>query len=217
MVDPSAQTTHMPEAHPAPCSGCEAQRLSPLACGSCGKLSEPETHPSPFQLFGFAPTWTVCPAELRKRLMRITRLTHPDLHAEHDSSQAQLAEHHTAQLNEAYRLLLDDVERTEWLIEYLGGPPASKGVPQDLLMEVMEWNETLDDVEHAGEAAASSALATLDAELQTRKHQVLQGLRTLLDPLPEPNSPVLTQIREQLDVLRYLVRILERTKALQTA
>ncbi len=214
MVNKSAQTDPMPEVEPAPCTGCEAQRMTPLACGSCGLLSEADAKPDPFQLFGFAPTWTVCPAQLRKRLLRITRLTHPDLHAENDPKQALLAERHTAQLNEAYSLLLDDIARTEWLIGHLGGPPASKGVPQDLLMEVMEWNETLDDVQSG---TSPDALAPLIEELQTRKHLVLQDMRGHLDPLPESGSPTLQTLRERLDVLRYLHRILERTKAPQAS
>jgi DnaJ-domain-containing protein 1 len=216
MIDPSTQTDAMQEQEPTPCSGCDSQRMSPLACGSCGLLDDNKTLPSPFQLFGFAPTWTTCPMELRKRLMRITRLTHPDLHgAAGDPEQIRLAEHHTARLNIAYRVLTDDVERTEWLITYLQGPPASKGVPQALLMEVMDWNEVLDDVQQ-GDADAG-ALTELSQELQSRRHHVMSDLREVLDPLPEPGSPKLQTAREHLDVLRYLARILERTKALQSA
>ncbi|MCA9001291.1 MAG: hypothetical protein KDB61_05170 [Planctomycetes bacterium] len=216
MIDPSSQTDSMPEQKPAPCSGCESQRLSPLACGSCGLLEDNQILPSPFQLFGLAPTWTICPAELRKRLLRITRLTHPDLHgADGNEEQTRLAEHHTARLNIAYRALMDDVERTEWLIGYLNGPPASKGVPQSLLMEVMDWNEALDEVE-SGDAEAS-ALTDLIEELQARRHKTMVELRQVLDPLPESGSPQLQTAREHLDELRYLTRILERTKALQTA
>lgn len=205
-----ALTDAMPEAAPAPCGGCEAQRLTPLACGSCGLLSDEDRHPSPFQLFGLAPTWTICPAELHKRMMRITRLTHPDLHAASEE-QAHLAERHTAELNEAYKLLLDDLARTEWLIDHLGGPPASKGVPQALLMEVMEWNETLDDLESEPDDEARQALIH---ELQVRRHATLQSLREILDPLPEPGAPTLKAARDHLDVLRYLARILARTQEL---
>jgi len=216
MIDPSIKTDAMPEQEPAPCSGCDSQRLTPLACGSCGLLDDNQTLPSPFQLFGFAPTWTICPVELRKRLLRITRLTHPDLHgAAGDTEQTRLAEHHTARLNIAYRLLTDDVERTEWLITDLDGPPASKGVPQALLMEVMDWNETLDDVEQGD--AEPDALAELAQELQTRRHRTMVDLRGALNPLPEPGSAELQTAREHLDVLRYMERILERTKALQSA
>ncbi len=217
MIDPSIQSDPMPEQEPAPCSSCDSQRLSPLACGSCGLLdADQNLLPSPFQLFGFAPTWTICPVELRKRLLRITRLTHPDLHGSTgDDEQARLAEHHTSRLNIAYRVLTDDVERTEWLIKHLDGPPASKGVPQALLMEVMDWNEVLDDVEQ-GDAEAD-ALKDLVEELQLRRHRVMVELRGDLDPLPDAGSPKLQSAREHLDVLRYLARLQERTKALQSA
>ncbi|MEZ6003482.1 MAG: iron-sulfur cluster co-chaperone HscB C-terminal domain-containing protein [Planctomycetota bacterium] len=213
MVDPSAQSTDMPEQRPAPCSGCDAQRLTPLACGSCGELSEPATRPSPFQLFGFAPTWTICPAELRKRLMKITRLTHPDLHAASPAA-AALAERHTAELNHAYRVLLDDVQRAEWLIENAGGPPASSGVPQSLLMEVMEWNETLEELEGAPSPARLSGLIE---ELRQRRHAVMSELRSALSPLPEPGDVRLQTARGLVDQLRYLDRILGRCTALQPA
>ena len=215
-IDPSTQTEAMPEQEPSACSSCDSQRLSPLACGSCGLLDDTGTLPSPFQLFGLAPSWTYCPNTLRKRLLRITRLTHPDLHpADRDPEAARLAELHTARLNRAYTVLTDDVQRTEWLITFLEGPPASNGVPQALLMEVMDWNEVLDEVQQ-GDADAS-ALEELTGELQKRRQGVMQDLRGLLDPLPETGSPSLKTAREHLDTLRYLARILERTKALKTA
>ncbi len=216
MIDPSAQTDSMPEQKPSDCGSCESQRLSPLACGSCGILDDTGTLPSPFQLFGLAPSWTICQIELRKRLLRITRLTHPDLHpADMDAEEARLAELHTARLNRAYAVLIDDVQRTEWLITFLGGPPASNAVPQDLLLEVMDWNEVLDDVEQ-GDAGAAE-LEELVSDLQKRRLGVMHDLRGVLEPLPRVASPALETAREHLDTLRYLERILERTKVLQSA
>ncbi|MFT5198325.1 MAG: hypothetical protein ACI87O_000981, partial [Planctomycetota bacterium] len=48
MIDPSTQTDAMQELEPSPCSGCDSQRMSPLACGSCGLLDDNQTLPSPF-------------------------------------------------------------------------------------------------------------------------------------------------------------------------
>ena len=208
MADPKASDIQMPEATPSPCGGCESQRMSPLACGSCGLLADVDRHPSPFQLFGLAPTWTVCPVEIRKRWTRISRLTHPDLHAASEEKLV-LAERHTAELNEAYQLLLSDQARADWLITHLDGPPESKTVAADFLMEVMEWNETLDEITSPEEAA------TLAAEIQHHQIEALQKLRTLLDPLPERGAPALTEARETLNSIRYLVRILDRAKELR--
>jgi len=124
-----------------------------------------------------------------------------------------LAEKNTATLNEAYEELSDDRRRADGLVRRLGGPDevAERQMPQEFLMEVLEWNESLEDER----SQPSPALATLEAELEQRRTSTLQAVANLLTPLPAPGASQLTDVRRLLNALRYLQKTLSEIGALR--
>ena len=202
------------------CPHCRAALETPLACGACGRLIDPEAEPTPFEALGLERRFALDPADLRRRLLRSTRLTHPDFFGTAGADARALAERNTARLNAAYEVLSDEVARADWLVRALGGPDenAERSMPQPFLLEVLEWNELLEESRAAGPTAAvDPRLAELGSTLVRRRAATVRSIAARLDPLPEPASAALRDVRRELNAIRYLDRALAELEALRLA
>lgn len=200
------------------CPHCEAPLESPLVCTSCKALLEVDEDPTPFRTLGLEPHWTLDRDDLQKRLLRFTRLLHPDFFATAESAERERAERGTALVNRAHEVLVDDVARADWLVNHLAGPSEQeeRQMPQAFLMEVLEWNETL---EEARESALGSderaALPAFAERLRAERAEILESLGDKLDPLPASGAEVLRDVRRDLNAVRYLDRALNELESLR--
>ena len=194
---------------PRNCSACGAPLESPLACQVCHALQDPFDEPTPHEVFGLAPALRIDERQLERKLMKLSRSLHPDFFATAAPEIRELAERNSARLNDAYRLLTDSVAHTDWWIEHLGGPSEKdeRQMPTEFLMEVLEWNETIDEADGAEDRAAQ--LAPLGAELASQRSRVLNQLADEFGSLPEPPAD-LVAARKKLNAVRYLDRALAR-------
>lgn len=200
------------------CPACHTSLETPLACGACGALIEVEGALDPFVIFGLERGWQVDRAALSKRLLRFGRMVHPDYYAAAGQAARALAERNTAALNEAHGLLDNDFQRADWLVRALGGPSESdeRQMPQAFLMEVLEWNETLDDARGAAlDSAEHAALEDLGETLESERIDAMERIGNLLTPLPESGSTKLADARRELNAVRYLDRARRELKALR--
>jgi molecular chaperone HscB len=197
------------------CPHCQAELESALGCGACGRLLDPPAELSPFELLGLEPRFALDERALEKRLRAAMRLVHPDVHASAPAEQRERAERGSARLNGAYVTLADPAARADWLVTWLGGPAESqqRALPQSFLHEVLEWNETLEEA-RAGARAALEGLSSLQAMLRARHAEALQTVERLLTPLPERGSPRLSEVRSQLNAIRYVDRALSEIEDL---
>jgi len=201
------------------CPRCAAPLASALLCEACGALIDPPTTPSPFDVFGLAPAHALDLAALRKRLLRLSRGMHPDFFASADAATRALAEHDSARLNEAFELLSDEAARASWLVDAAGGPSESqeRAMPQEFLLEVLEWNEQLEAArENKGDAAALARLAPLEAELVQRRAQQLERVASALGAHPADAAQRLAA-RRALNAVRYVDRALGELTELKLA
>ena len=198
-----------------PCPSCGAERETPLCCASCGALFEVSSAADPYELLGLPRTYAVDAKQLKRRLLELTRRMHPDFFGTAAADQKELAERNTALLNESHEELADDLRRADGLVRRLGGPDENteRQMPQEFLMEVLEWNEALDDERSSD--APSPALDDLEAALTARRTATLGEVSALLDPLPESGSPLLIEVRRHLNGLRYLQKTLAEIRALR--
>jgi molecular chaperone HscB len=199
------------------CPKCGQELETPLGCSSCGVLFSPQPSPGPFEVFGLAPAFAIDAKALKQRLLKLSRLLHPDYYAASDATTRATAERNTALLNESYELLADPVQRADWLVRSLGGPAEGeqRGMPKAFLVEVLEWNETLDAARESQPGSAQrAALAQLDTTLRGQREDTLKTLGALLTPLPPRAAPALPEARAQLNALRYLEKTLADIEAL---
>lgn len=200
------------------CPLCEAALESPLCCTSCKALLEVSTEPTPFEALGLELRWDLDKKQLQQSLLRFTRLMHPDFFAAAEPEERERAERGSALLNEAFEVLSDDIARASWLVEARGGPSESeeRQMPQAFLMEVLEWNETL---EEARESAAGSderaALPAFAQNLKNERAELLEAMGRKLTPLPEEGAPALAEVRRDLNAVRYLDRALTELESLR--
>ena len=196
------------------CPRCQATLETPLACSACGVLISPpsDTQFDPFSIFGLELAYPLEPALLEKRLLRFTRLVHPDFFATADSAQRAQAERSSATLNAAHETLADDWARADWIVRHLGGPDEQRerSMPQAFLLEVLDWNETLDAARAAPSGLAErAAVERLTIELEQRRAELFSSIARQLGPLPARASPALLALRKDLNAARYV----EKTQA----
>lgn len=202
------------------CPKCGAELETPLGCGSCGVLFSPATEPTPFEAFGLAPSYTLDPKELKRRLLRISRVLHPDYFGASDTETRALAERNSARLNDAHATLVDDAARADWLVRSLGGPSESeqRAMPKPFLLEVLEWNEALEAARDSAPGARERAtLEQLATTLREQRAATLARVATLLTPLPPRGSTKLPDARAELNALRYLDKTLAEIDSLRVA
>ena len=193
------------------CSECGEQLTSLIVCEACGVLATVPSGASPFEVFGVPAEYDLDVGALRKRLLKLTRFTHPDFHGTRGEAAVQLAEANTAHINEAFAVLSDNLTRADWLVRSLGGPTEQdeRQMPQAFLMEVLEWNEILEEA-RSGDLQESerNRLESLGADLRETRDTSLQQIADQLTPLPQEGAANLTEVRRTLNALRYLDRAL---------
>jgi molecular chaperone HscB len=193
------------------CLHCATELETPVGCVACGQLLALDTDVTPFAILGWVPTDEIDARELHKRLLRFSRLTHPDYFAAASPAVRALAESNSARLNEARDILADDARRADWFVRNLGGPDENgeRQMPKEFLLEVLEWNEVLEEAQAAGPSAATTAhLDELEQELRAQRAETIDSIRARLTPLPARGAPSLRDIRRDLNAVRYLDRAL---------
>lgn len=199
------------------CSACGTPLETPVACASCGSVHSVAESATPFELLGLLPSFVVDERDLRRRLTRFSRLVHPDFFSAAESDVRERAERNSARLNSAFETLSDAIRRADWLVAHLDGPTeeAERSMPKPFLLEVLEWNEVLEEAR-----AASKPDPRVDAladDLSVRREASLRTITRLLEPLPARGSPALTTARRELNAVRYLDRALRTIEALRLA
>jgi DnaJ-domain-containing protein 1 len=203
---------------PHVCTSCGAGLETPLACGDCGTMLTPSSEVSPYAVIGLDVAYEIDQKDLAQRVRKVARLVHPDFFASAGPTMRALAEAHGARLNEAHEILKDDVRRADWLVRHLGGPSEEqeRQMPQAFLMEVLEWNEALDEGASAPPGSTERlALGPLEEELAAQRARTLALVAKALDPLPARGSAALTEVRRDLNAIRYLDRALRRLRDLR--
>ena len=185
---------------------------SPLFCERTKRLLEARGNLTPFEVLGLRPSYPLDDGTLRKRLLVLSRNLHPDFHGQECPATRELAEHNMAELNTAFRILSDDFRRADWLVRSLGGPgeDEERQMPQEFLLEVLEWNEAVDEARSSPAGSSErKQMVSLEGTLARERRQVMDEISEMLTPLPPARSSVLVDVRKKLNSVRYLNRTLK--------
>ncbi|MBP7934772.1 MAG: Fe-S protein assembly co-chaperone HscB [Phycisphaerae bacterium] len=183
---------------------------SPIACSTCGALSQlPADSFDSFELFSINREYDIDPKVLHHKYLCLSRVIHPDLASGEAGHQRSQSLNLSAELNRAYDTLRDPVARAEYLLSLAGGPRSfeNKTVPQELLVQVLEFREEIED------ARASDDTATLQAiqqQLLGRREATLARIAELARGLETGDPQNRIRLREQLNTVKYWNNILEQ-------
>ena len=151
----------MPGEATSTCWSCGTMRAEHF-CSACGKV-QPPVPVDYFTFFGFPRKLNVDIPLLEREFYSLSRKLHPDLYARADSREQEWSLEQSSLLNDAYRVLKDPIQRTEYLLRLEGveleeqsktatekaratGQVKKQVVPPDLLEEVFELNMQLEEL-----------------------------------------------------------------------
>lgn len=151
-----------------------------------------------FVLFGLPPRFSLDAARLAQSWRDLQAAVHPDRFAAAGAAQARVAMQWSTQINGAYRVLKDPLQRAAYLCELRGVPVDAErntAMPPAFLMQQLEWRERMDDA--GGDA---DALAELAAEVDEARDEALRGIAARLDAEPQEQAT-----REAAGLVRVLM------------
>ncbi len=160
-----------------------------------------------FQLLGIAARFEIDVADITRRLRRESARRHPDRAPDPVTAAAWTAD--LARLNEAARVLSDDLERAELLVELRGGPGPGEDrtLPDGFLESTLEIRMALEEAVATGDEAARRSIENWGRDAW---HARRAAVAALLDGPNGEEPQVLGEVRRELNCWRYAQRMLEQ-------
>lgn len=166
----------------------------------------------PFATLGLPKRYDLDLAELESRYRELQRALHPDRHAGASASVRRMSAQKTALVNDAYRMLRDDMRRAEALLAVHGGSAVRDDQVADpeFLMQMLELREQLGEAREAGDHGRVQALA---AEVDALQNTARGQLRQAFESLSGQQSPgTLAQAADLVSRLKYFRRFLDEVR-----
>jgi molecular chaperone HscB len=148
----------------APCWSCGGT-TDGLFCTRCNALQPPQAADL-FARFGLSPAFEVDAGQLERRYFELQRKLHPDKFAGRAAKEREYSLRHTANLNEAHKVLRSPLLRAEYLLRLKGHamPDGEHTVADpEILMHAMEMREALAEAVTRAEVEAVAAQARAEA------------------------------------------------------
>ena len=108
------------------------------------------------------------------------------------------------------------MRRADWLVRWLGGPDENelREMPKPFLLEVLEWNERLEEARNSREPIESE-LESIESSLREQRAEIAASIRRAMSPLPARGSSELRAARQELNAMRYVDRALAEIETLR--
>lgn len=185
------------------CQNCHLEqphRDCEFFCKKCHKLL-PVDIDDYFSLFDQPRSFRVDLAKLERSYKGYQRQVHPDRFFRSSAAELQNADRVSCCINEGYRVLRDPVRRGEYMLGLLG-KGASRGVPQEFLVEVIDIHEQIEAAERSSPALAK-LLDSVGQMLKREEAQLAENLEVVGgSALRNPDGA-----SENLAKMKYLHRI----------
>jgi molecular chaperone HscB len=180
---------------------------SPLFCSSCRRLY-PAEGLSLFELLGVRASYDVDTPDVRRKYLELMQSIHPDRMTSGGAEVRRLSMRLSAQINQAFQVLLDPVLRAEYLLELAGGPSAAddKQVPRAVLEGTLELRQQIEEAEKNQDR---SALDSVREQVQRRFDATLAEISGLARQLPG-DEQTRADLRGKLNTIRYYRKLLEQ-------
>jgi len=208
---------------PSECWHCAAPYSSSWPfCQACNRLQPCPEGGNAFEILGISPALTIDEGALTSRFFELSRQFHPDFFGNASPEEQEFSLAHSARLNDAYRGLQEFKGRVDAYLEAMGlgdalgewKPPAS------MLMQVLEWNEELDDLAGQESGERENSLARLRDEVRASREDILEGISQMAaspeqqETQHQKDSPVARELLDMVGRIQYISRLLERVEQL---
>ncbi|MGD8858610.1 MAG: Fe-S protein assembly co-chaperone HscB [Myxococcales bacterium] len=172
----------------------------------------------PFATLGLPRRYDMDRGELEARYRELQKALHPDRHAGASASQRAMNMGKAVEVNDAYRVLKDDLRRAEALLVALGGSLAGGGADDagaadpEFLMEVMELREGL------GEAKAEKDMTRvreLADQVGAMQGQAREALVKAFDAAESGDDAAVKKAAALVGRLKYFRRFLDEVSVIE--
>ncbi|MFM2419939.1 MAG: hypothetical protein RL385_4662 [Pseudomonadota bacterium] len=152
-------------------------------------------------------------ADLEARYRELQRALHPDRFVHAQASERRESLSRAMAVNEAYRVMTDDLRRAELLLTRAGRRASTTDpVEPELLMEIMELREELAEARAARNMGAARRLSADVAERERKLHSVLVAA---FDGSAAVDPALLEQAQRALGRMRYYRRFQDEVATLE--
>jgi len=167
----------------------------------------------PFATLGLPREYALDSEALERRYRDLQRALHPDKHVNATPTERRVALGKAVEVNEAYRVLKDDVRRAESLLALLGYVAKGEVADPELLMEVMELREALSE---AKQVKSLPRVHKLASQVQALAATTRRELAAKLAELPaDATIDVLGVPAALLSQLKYYKRFLDEVNVIE--
>jgi molecular chaperone HscB len=174
-----------------------------------------------FEVLGIARAYHLDAANLETRYLALQKETHPDRFAKALPRERMEAVVRNTELNDAYKILKNDIKRAEYLLKLEGvdigeeKPQSTTGatkqlvVDPKLLMEIMELREQLAEARNDGN---NGKVAELTKDVVGRRAAAMKTVEEGFTAYESGNKRVLDGIARALVSLRYYGRFMDEVE-----
>jgi molecular chaperone HscB len=169
----------------------------------------------PFATLGLPRRYELDRAVLETRYRELQRALHPDKFAGAGATERRLSLSKAVEVNEAYRILRDDLARAEALLAQHRGGVSVKAPDADpaFLMEMMEQREALGEAKQKRDL---EAVRELSRRIAAARDETAGELTAAFAALPaQPDERALQPVAVCIGRLKYFQRFLDEVSAIQ--
>jgi len=166
--------------------------------------------PNYFSHFGLAPGFNIDEAQLKKKFLELSRANHPDFHTHLSQDEQSTILELSSYTNQAFKTLKNEDARMKYLLglHELDFKEGNQSLPQEFLMEMMDFNEKLMeaqmDMEEKVVNSLKEELKGIETELKAEVQSSIDNYDSSLITAEELNK-----LKDYYFKKKYLLRIHE--------
>mgnify|MGYP001456649750 FL=1 len=128
--------------------------IKDFQCQICKKIQK-INETNPYDIFGTEKSFILNFDDLEQRYLKLQSIFHPDKFINSDSNQKKISIGESSKINNAYNLLINNVERVKILLDFYGykqdDVEGKSFKDPDLLEEIMDLQSKCMSIEHQNE------------------------------------------------------------------
>ncbi len=168
-----------------------------------------------FSLFGLPIRFALDAEALERAWRAVQAAVHPDRFAAGTDAQRLLALQYSTRINEAHQTLRDPLRRAAYLCELNGveiDAERNTAMPEEFLLQQMEWRESLEDCAAAGDVRG---LLQLGQEVDAAIAETVLLLEHLLDRGEPDFNRAAAEVRRMMFLVKFGEQVHQEQKRIE--